>query len=131
VKFSAMSETPNVYRISPALRTAIGALLALLALQVFWHMWLAPPKPALLLPTLTLAIMPLLFSLWLTAKSLRRGVLVGGIACLFYFSHGIGELWSGPPPRWPAAIEVALALLVVFALGWDTRKSRDPGAISH
>ena len=109
---------------SSALRTAVAALIALLLLQLAWHGWLAPPKPGLLAPTLVLAIAPLLFSLWVAARSLRRGVLIGGMLCLFYFSHGISELWSGAMPRWPAAIEIALALLVVFALGWEVRASK-------
>jgi uncharacterized membrane protein len=106
------------------LRTAIAALIALLALQLFWHAWLAPPKPGLLVPTLVLALAPLVFCLWMAVKSPRRGALVGGIVCLFYFSHGIGELWSGATPRWPAAVEIALALAVVFALGWEVRASK-------
>ena len=109
---------------SPALRVAIASLVALLALQPLWHAWLAPPKPGLLVPTLVLAIAPLLLSLWIAAKSLRRGVLIGGMVCLFYFSHGIAELWSGAAPRWPALAETVLALVVVFALGWDVRASR-------
>jgi uncharacterized membrane protein len=109
---------------SSALRTAVAALIALLVLQLIWHAWLAPPKPGLLAPTLVLAVAPLLFSLWVAAKSLRRGVLIGGMLCLFYFSHGISELWSGATPRWPATVEIVLALLVVFALGWEVRASK-------
>jgi len=67
---------------------------------------------------------PLLLSLWIAAKSLRKGVLIGGMACLFYFSHGVAELWSGDAPRWPALAETALSLFVVFALGWEVRASR-------
>jgi len=67
---------------------------------------------------------PLLLSLWLAAKSLRRGVLIGGMTCLFYFSHGVAELWSGASPRWPALAETALALLVVLALGWEVRMNK-------
>lgn len=107
-----------------ALRVAVAALIALLVLQPVWHAWLAPPKPGLLMPALLLAMVPLLFSLWVAVKSLRRGVLLGGMVCLFYFSHGISELWSGAPPRWPAAVEVALALIVVLALGWDVRMAK-------
>ncbi|HEX7917147.1 DUF2069 domain-containing protein [Rudaea sp.] len=107
-----------------ALRTAVGALIALLILQPLWHAWLAPAKPQLLAPALVLAMTPLLLSLWIAAKSLRRGVLIGGMACLFYFSHGISELWSGALPRWPAAVEIVLALVVVLALGWDVRASK-------
>jgi len=107
-----------------ALRTAVAALIALLALQAFWHAWLAPPRPGLLVPTLVLAMAPLLLSLWLAAKSLRRGVLIGGMTCLFYFSHGVAELWSGASPRWPALAETALALLVVLTLGWEVRMNK-------
>ncbi|WP_347260702.1 DUF2069 domain-containing protein [Rudaea sp.] len=109
---------------SPALRIALAALAALLALQPLWHAWLAPARPGLLAPTLVLAIAPLLLSLWIAARSLRRGVLVGGMVCLFYFSHGVAELWSGTAPRWPALAETALALLVVFALGWEVRANK-------
>jgi len=109
---------------TPALRIAVAALVALLALQLLWHAWLAPPKPGLLAPTLVLATAPLLLSLWIAVKSLRRGVLIGGMVCLFYFSHGVAELWSGAPPRWPALVETALSLFVVFALGWEVRASR-------
>ncbi|MFT3791375.1 MAG: DUF2069 domain-containing protein [Rudaea sp.] len=107
-----------------ALRTAVGALVALLVLQFAWHAWLAPPKSGLLAPTLLLATAPLFFCLWIAATSLRRGVLIGGMACLFYFSHGIVELWIGAPPRWPAAVEIALALIVVFAPGWEVRSAK-------
>jgi len=109
---------------TPALRIAVAALVALLALQLLWHAWLAPPKPGLLAPTLVLATAPLLLSLWIAVKSLRRGVLIGGMVCLFYFSHGVAELWSGAAPRWPAFAETVLSLLVVFALGWEVRASR-------
>jgi uncharacterized membrane protein len=110
-----------------ALRTALAALITLLVLQPLWHAWLAPPKPGLLAPALVLAMAPLLFSLWVAAKSLRRGVLIGGMACLFYFSHGISELWGGAAPYWPAGVEVALSLIVVCALGWDVRARKRAG----
>jgi uncharacterized membrane protein len=46
------------------------------------------------------------------------------MTCLFYFSHGVAELWSGASPRWPALAETALALLVVLALGWEVRMNK-------
>lgn len=109
---------------SSPMRIALAALAALLVLQPLWHAWLAPPKPGLFVPTLLLATAPLLLSLWIAARSLRRGVLIGGMACLFYFSHGVAELWSGAAPRWPALAETTLALLVVFALGWEVRSNK-------
>lgn len=103
------------------LRWGMFAALALTALQIVWHGWLAPPKPALLWPGLALAVVPLLPGLWTARTSLRRGVLLSGIVSLFYFSHGIAELWSGSAPRWLALAEVLLTLGVIGALGWDAR----------
>jgi uncharacterized membrane protein len=110
------------------LRVGVAALVGLLGLQWLWHAGLAPPKSHLLLPTLTLASAPLLFSLWVAAKSLRRGALIGGIVCLFYFCHGISELWSGGASRWLACAEVALTLIVIGALGFEVRRSRRASA---
>ncbi len=75
------------------------ALMSRAADHPLWHGWLAPPKPALLWPGLALAVVPLLPGLWTARTSLRRGVLISGIVSLFYFSHGIAELWSGSAPR--------------------------------
>jgi uncharacterized membrane protein len=54
--------------------------------------------------------------------NLRRGVLIGGIACLFYFCHGIGVAYDDPAARLPALAEIVLTLIVIGALGWDARK---------
>lgn len=109
---------------STALRYGIGALIALLALEILWHAWIAPARPALFWPSLALATAPLLPGLWAALASLRRGVLIGGIVCLFYFAHGVTTLWSGDAPRWLAAGEVLLALAVICATGWDARHYR-------
>jgi uncharacterized membrane protein len=101
------------------LRLGMLAAIALLALQIVWHAWLAPPKS--LWPGLALALAPLLPGLWAARSSLRRGLLISGIVCLFYFSHGIAELWSGSAPRWLALVETLLTLIVIGALGWDAR----------
>jgi len=110
---------------STALRCGIGALIALLALEIAWHAWLAPPRSTLFWPSLALATLPLLPGLSEAARSsLKRGVLVGGIVCLFYFAHGVTTLWNGDAPRCLAAGEVLLALAVIGASGWDARKYR-------
>jgi len=106
------------------LRWGMLATLALTALQIVWHGWLAPAKPALFWPGLALAVMPLLPGLWTARTSLRRGVLISGIVSLFYFSHGVAELWSGSAPRWLAFAEVLFTLGVIGALGWDARGYR-------
>jgi uncharacterized membrane protein len=107
---------------SDALKLGAAALVALFALEIVWHAWLAPADGARFWPTLLLAVAPLLPGLWICFGNLRRGVLVGGIVGLFYFSHGVALLLDPAAPRVAAAIEVALTLLVIGASGWDARK---------
>jgi uncharacterized membrane protein len=107
-----------------ALRIGAAALVLLAALQILWHAWLAPPAGAQLLPTLAVAVFPLLPGLWICLRNLRRGVLVGGIVSLFYFCHGVGSAWADARLRLPACLEVALTLIVIGALGWDARHYR-------
>jgi len=112
---------------SAALRFGAAALIAQLVLQFVWHAWLVPvPQPAL-----ALAVVPLLPGLWVCMRNLSRGVLIGGIVSLFYFCHGVVELLGAGAWRLPAAAEVALAVAVVAALGWEirsakARKKKDP-----
>jgi len=105
---------------STALRFGAGALIAQLLLQAIWHAWLVPvPRAAL-----ALAVLPLLPGLWVCIRNLRRGVLIGGIVSLFYFCHGVVELLGASASRLPAAAEVALAVAVIAALGWETRRRK-------
>lgn len=107
-----------------ALRLGLGALLALLLLQVAWHGWWMPAVPTRYWPTLAVAVLPLLPGLWTALGNLRRGVLIGGIVCLFYFCHGVSTLYSDAAARVPAAAEIMLSLLVIGASGWDARAYR-------
>jgi uncharacterized membrane protein len=103
---------------SAALRFGVGALIAQLLLQLVWHAVLVPVSR----PALALAVLPLLPGLWVCIRNLPRGVLIGGIVSLFYFCHGVAELIGASPSHLPAAIEVTLAVAVVAALGWASRK---------
>jgi uncharacterized membrane protein len=105
---------------SGALRLGAAALIAQLVLQMAWHAWLIPASR----PALALSVLPLLPGLWVCLRNLRRGVLIGGIASLFYFCHGVAELLGAGESRLPAAIEVVLAVAVVAALGWETRQRK-------
>ncbi len=109
-----------------ALHAGAAALALLALLQILWHGWLAPPAHPQLWPTLAVAVVPLLPGLWVCRYNLRRGVLIGGIVCLFYFCHGVGSAWADTAARPFACAEVALTLLVVAALGWDARSYRRP-----
>lgn len=103
-----------------ALHVGAAALFAQLILQLAWHGLLAPTSRA----ALALATLPLLPGLWICLRNLRRGVLIGGIVGLFYFCHGVADLWGTPDVRWLATVEVALSLLLIACLGWDARTYR-------
>ena len=109
-----------------ALRIGVGALLALLVLEIVWHAWWLPPAPRQYWPTLALAVLPLLPGLWTALHNPRRGVLIGGIVCLFYFCHAISAIYGDPAARVPAALEIVLTLLVIGASGWDARHYKRP-----
>ena len=90
---------------------AIGCHLALLALVVSWHAWLAPPQRLPVAMVLLIAGVPLLLPL--------RGLLHGRprahgwslFISLFYFTHGVLEAWAGTGiTRDLGAAEIALAL---------------------
>jgi uncharacterized membrane protein len=98
------------------------ALAALALLHVFWHVWLLPPPNARIAATVAVSVVPLLPGLWVCLGNLRRGVLIGGIACLFYFCHGVSVAYADPAARLPALAEIALSLTVIGALGWDARR---------
>lgn len=104
-----------------SLRIGAFALVALALLQILWHVWLAPPASKQLWPTLALSVVPLLPGLWVCLQNLRRGVLIGGIVCLFYFCHGVSVAYGDSALRLPGLAEIALSLIVIGALGWDAR----------
>ena len=106
--------------VSAALRFGAGALIAQLLLQFAWHAWFVPVSQ----PALALAVLPLLPGLWVCIRNLPRGVLIGGIVSLFYFCHGVVELLGAGTSRLFASAEVALAVAVVAALGWELRRAK-------
>lgn len=108
-----------------ALDLGMAAIVALTLLQLVWYGWLFLPAHGQVGPTLVMTMAPLLFSLWMCLRQgSRRGVLIAGIFCLAYFSHGVSSAWSSPPSRALALIETALSLAVIAALGWDARHYR-------
>lgn len=105
-----------------ALRLGAVALAALALLHILWHAWLLPPATPQITKTLAISIVPLLPGLWVCLRNLRRGVLIGGIVCLFYFCHGVSVAYADAAARVPALIEIALTLVVIGTSGWDARK---------
>ena len=105
-------------------RVGLLAWAALVALQLAWHGWLAPPQSMPLWLLLTLTVLPLLLPL-LAIRDVRRALLWVGTLSLFYFCHGVAEAWSAPAERWLALVEVALAVLLIGLLGTGVRRRPD------
>jgi uncharacterized membrane protein len=110
-------------RISASERIGWLAWAALLALQLAWYAWLAPPRTLPQGWVLILAVVPLLLPL-LALRRPRRALLWVGILGLFYFCHGVAEAWSAPAERGLAWLEIALSLLLIGSLGAGARKRR-------
>jgi uncharacterized membrane protein len=89
------------------------ALWALAAMQLVW-----PERRAVIGVIAVLLLAPAL-GMWL--RSPRRGLLLGALIGLVFFSHGVMEAWSDPDSRAFGIAEAALELALVFALGWATR----------
>jgi uncharacterized membrane protein len=104
------------------LRIGFVALIALSGLEIAWHAWLVPADSVR--ATLLITALPAAFCVLLCGRDVRRGVLVGGMLCLGYFCHGVASAWSEPAARLPAFLEIALALIVIGASGWDARGYR-------
>lgn len=97
------------------------ALVAQAALQLLWHGGAAVASRG---ASLVITLLPLAPALWIARRNLRRGVLIGGIASLLYFAHGVSTAWSDPAARGPALAETVLALLVIGTLAGDLRSRR-------
>jgi uncharacterized membrane protein len=103
-----------------ARRVGIALLVALSALQVAWHIVLAPPAPHLRAATWSLALLPLAATLAWCLRSPRRGLLLGGFVALPYFVHGVVDAMGHGPWRGLALVEIVLTSGVVAAIGWAT-----------
>ena len=99
-------------------------ILALVLLQPAWYLWLAPP--AVLPPMVATVAMalPILPALLLSLFRRPSAGFWGGLAALFYFSHGVMEAWSNPAATLPAWLEVLLATALVFSASWRGLQAR-------
>lgn len=102
-------------------RVGRAAWFALLALQLFWHGWLARPDPMPTWLVLAITVIPLLLP-FAALPDLRRALLWVGILSLFYFCHGMAEAWSTPAVLWLALAEIGLTLLLIVALGAGVKR---------
>ncbi len=103
---------------------ALGGILGLLLLQWRWHAMIAPPASVAPAALVAIYCLPLLPCLILLALRRRTALLVGAIASLLYFSHGVMFAFGEPALRVPALTEVALSLIVVVAASWNGLRAR-------
>jgi uncharacterized membrane protein len=93
----------------------LAAYAATLAWQVIWHGLLPPPLGARNIWLSLFACLPLLIPLTGLVRGNYRSMIWAGLLLMFYFTIGIMEAWSNPPQRLPALVQVALAVLYLFA----------------
>ncbi len=96
--------------------------IALLGLAALFGAWSGHGAHALA-ALLVLVLPPLL----LAAAAWRgwpRAGFIAGVFALFWFSHGVMLAWSEPGVHVFALVEVALALVVVYASSIDGMRAR-------
>lgn len=105
-------------------RLGVAAWIALIALEIAWYLWLAPPAGGRAWLALAITVPPLLLPLLALPSGITRALLWLGVVALFYFSHGVVAAWVAPDVRVPALIEALLCVVVIAALGWNARRGR-------
>jgi uncharacterized membrane protein len=103
---------------------ALAGIFGLLLLQVLWLGVIAPTGPGSPAIYIAFMCMPMAPALILLIRRHRAALLVGAIAALLYFCHGVMVAMSEPPVRALALVEVALSVLVVVAASWNGLRSR-------
>jgi uncharacterized membrane protein len=98
--------------------------LALMALQVVWHGLLPEPSGNRNWLIALAAAVPLVFPLPGILAGRIRSMTWGGYLLVIYFTAGVMEVWSNPPQRLPAVLQVVLVLLYVAALVWLARRDK-------
>ena len=92
-----------------------AAFVAVLAWQLIWHGLLPPPMGSRNIGLAVFACLPLLIPLPGLLRSKYRSMIWAGLFMMLYMTIGIMEIWSNPPQRIPASVQVALAVFYLFA----------------
>ena len=112
---------PTRAPILPVYRVGLIAWALLLLLQLLWHGWLFPPQQLPRWLVLAFTMVPLLLPL-LAIRDVRRALLWVGILSLFYFCHGVAEVWSAPGERALALVEIVLTVSLIGVLGAGVKR---------
>ena len=93
----------------------LAAYLATLIWQVVWHGLLPPPRGAHNIWLALMACLPLLIPLPGLVRGYYRSMIWAGLLLMLYFTIGIMEAWSNPLQRFPAMVQIVLAVFYLFA----------------
>ena len=99
----------------------LATYLATLIWQVVWHGLLPPPWGARNIWLSLIACLPLLIPLTGLVRGNYRSMIWAGLLLMLYFTIGIMEVWSNPPQRLPAMVQVSLAVFYLFAFKMRNR----------
>ena len=93
----------------------LATYFATLFWQIIWHGLLPSPygtqNPGLVL----LACLPLLIPVVGLTRLNYRSMIWAGLLLMLYFTIGIMEMWSNPPQRLPALVQVLMTSFYLFA----------------
>lgn len=103
----------------------LATYLATLFWQVVWHGLLPSPWGARNIWLALLACLPLLIPLTGLIRGNYRSMIWAGLLLMLYFTVGIMEAWSNPPQRFPAMVQVVLAVFYLFAFKNRNRSPKD------
>ena len=93
----------------------LAAYSGTLAWQLIWHGLLPQPWGTRNLWLGLLACIPLLIPLVGLIRMKYRSMIWAGLLLMLYLAIGIMEVWSNPPQRLAALVQVVLPIFYLFA----------------
>lgn len=99
----------------------LAAYFGVLAWQLVWHGLLPPPMGSQNIGLAVIACVPLLIPMTGLVRFKYQSMIWAGLLLMLYMTVGIMEIWSNPPQRIPASVQVALAVFYLFAFNKRNR----------
>jgi uncharacterized membrane protein len=93
----------------------LAAYFGTLTWQLTWHGLLPPPLGSQNPWLAVIACIPLLIPIAGLVRMRYRSMIWAGMLLMLYLAIGVMEIWSNPPQRPPALVQVALAVFYLFA----------------
>ncbi len=102
----------------------IGLCVTLLALQLVWQLGPFAEIAAISNLAKALLILPIALACSLFIADRPSAGFWSGVFALFYFSHGVMELWAVPATRFFSIAEIALSVGIILTASWPGLKAR-------